>query len=353
MDAEVNNNTTSVEDSLEAEFNCLEYWENKLVLSLLSLPDDRLCYSRFLINQANLLKNILCNENYSSTMFAVNRTSSSSTEVSLTLELAQYIFDIAVYIVNNIQIHNFVGIQPILDTGIIHFLGYTFNDEDKVSLDIHSQAVEAGTRKFELDITKSVSDIGTEILNILEADIINDLLHVASTLMPVESFSNFPIYINKAANEIARNTRRGCGNVVLLSTDIFKKMMEECAPVMKCLLDTSNVVLSNTASSIKFEGILNRTINVYSTSQIPTQSVIVGYKGGGANKPMLIDNNETYQSEMNAGMFLCPYTLGKTIDGKLALMYGKAAQTSMIHSFTDDTYKIRNSGNFYVKLLIE
>lgn len=251
-----------------------------------------------------------------------------------------------------------------------------------ISLETVSQAVEAGSRKLQsgwtieamqdansqhgLDIeTEMTRAMSAEIVQEIDAEIINDLLALAGTVSAYDGsvpgapayyqptfagdrFANLAVQINWVANEIARKTRRGAGNYIVVSPMIVSLLQSAAKSVFAPAVDGSFKGPNNTM----LVGTLNNTIKVYSylwnqstpTSSVPAgtgnDTILVGYKGG---------NGET-----DAGYFYCPYvplvSTGVimnplTYQPNVSLMtrYGKAI-------FTDNATSLGNSADYYGKI---
>ena len=109
----------------------------------------------------------------------------------------------------------------------------------------------------------------------------------------VEKYKGLMFQIERASNKIAKDTRRGKGNLLIVSTDVASALS------MTGLLDYNSALSNNTNLNVDdtgntFAGTLFGRIKVYVDpySVTGTDFVIVGYKG-----------NTPY----DAGLFYCPY----------------------------------------------
>ena len=109
----------------------------------------------------------------------------------------------------------------------------------------------------------------------------------------VEKFKGMLFQIEREANAIAQQTRRGRGNFILCSSDVASAL------AMAGVLDYApalNTSLNVDESSTTFAGVLNGKYKVYidpyQANQSATQFFLVGYKG---------------TSAFDAGLFYCPY----------------------------------------------
>ena len=109
----------------------------------------------------------------------------------------------------------------------------------------------------------------------------------------VEKYKSLLFQIERAANKIAKDTRRGKGNLLIVSTDVASAL------AMTGLLDYNSALTNNTNLAVDdtgntFAGTLFGRIKVYVDPYSVANSdyVVVGYKGSNA---------------YDAGLFYCPY----------------------------------------------
>ncbi len=263
----------------------------------------------------------------------------------------------------------------------------------KMSLEVVSQAVEAKSRKLQagwtieamqdlqaqhgLDIESEMTQaLSAEIVQEIDAEIITDLLALAGTVNtfdgnPAGGFgggaagnyapayvgdrlANLGVIINYVTNEIARRTRRGAGNFIVVSPLVVSVLQSAAKSVFAPAIEGSFKGPNNTM----LVGTLNGTIKVYSylwntagtgvdlgaaaaSPQVGVDDVIlVGYKGG---------NGETdtgyfyapYIPLMSSGVVVNPLTFQPVVS--LMTRYGKT-------SFTDVTTSLGNSADYYGKV---
>lgn len=263
----------------------------------------------------------------------------------------------------------------------------------RMNLEVVSQAVEAGSRKLQagwtieamqdlqaqhgLDIESEMTQaLSAEIVQEIDAEIITDLLALAGTVQtfdgnPAGTFggggsgnyapayvgdrlANLGVIINYVANEIARRTRRGAGNFIVVSPLIVSVLQSAAKSVFAPAVEGSFKGPNNTM----LVGTLNGTIKVYSylwntagsgldlglpaaSPQVGADDVIlVGYKGG---------NGETdtgyfyapYIPLMSSGVVVNPLTFQPVVS--LMTRYGKT-------SFTDVNTSLGNSADYYGKI---
>jgi len=259
----------------------------------------------------------------------------------------------------------------------------------KMTMDVVNQAVEAGSRKLQagwtieamqdlnaqhgLDLESEMTQaLSAEIVQEIDQEIITDLLALAGT---VDSFdgagtgsygtagnytpayvgdrlANLGVIINRVANEIARKTRRGAGNYIVVSPLIVSILQSASKSVFAPAIEGSFKGPNNTM----LVGTLNGSIKVYSYlwNQVGAgvdlgpaspqgnaqDTILVGYKGG---------NGET-----DTGYFYCPYiplmssgvvVHPTTFQPVVSLMtrYGKAV-------FTHTQTSLGNSADYYGKI---
>ncbi len=250
----------------------------------------------------------------------------------------------------------------------------------KVSLEVVSQAVEAKSRKLQTSWTieamqdmnsqhgmsietEMTTGMSAEIVQEIDNEIISDLLALAGTVanwngsMPAapgyytptfagDRFAQLGIMINAIANEIARKTRRGQANFIVVSPMIVSILQSAAKSVWAPAVEGSFKGPNNTM----LVGTLNGSIKVYSylwNQAVGTDlggtgddEILIGYKGG--------------NGEQDAGYFYCPYiplmSTGvimnpTTMQPVMSLMtrYAKA-------QFTNTATSLGNSADYYGKL---
>lgn len=249
----------------------------------------------------------------------------------------------------------------------------------KMSLEIVSQVAEAKSRKLQtgwtieamqdmnsqhgLDIENEMTKaLAAEIVQEIDAEIINDLLALAGTIRAFDlastsgptyrptfigdRFANIGSVINAVANEIGRKTRRGVGNFIVVSPMVVSVLQTAAKSVFAPAVEGVFKGPNNT----HLAGTLNGSIKVYSylwnaaqpgtTGTEGMDTILVGYKGG--------------DGEVDAGYFYCPYipvmSTGVivnpvTFQPVMSMMtrYAKVA-------FTDPTLSLGNSKDYYGRI---
>jgi len=247
-----------------------------------------------------------------------------------------------------------------------------------VKLEVVSQAVEAGTRKLQAgwtieamqdlksqhgrDLESELSQvISAEIVQEIDSEILSDLVSLAGTVgtydystiglgpqyQPAylgDRFANLGIIINAVANEIARKTRRGPGNFIVVSPMVVSILQSAAKSVFAPAIAGSFKGPNNSM----LVGTLNGNIKVYSYmwNQVSglgaavNDIILVGYKGG--------------NSETDVGYFYCPYvplmSSGVVINPitfqpvvSMLTRYGKVA-------FSQTQTSLGNSADYYGKI---
>lgn len=247
-----------------------------------------------------------------------------------------------------------------------------------VKLEVVSQAVEAGTRKLQagwtveamqdlksqhgLDLESELSQVvSAEIVQEIDSEILSDLLALAGTVgtydyatiglgpqyQPAylgDRFANLGIIINAVANEIARKTRRGAANFIVVSPMVVSILQSAAKSVFAPAVAGSFKGPNNTM----LVGTLNGTIKVYSylwnqvsgVGSAVNDVILVGYKGG---------NGETdtgyfycpYIPLMSSGVVINPVTFQPVVS--MMTRYGKTA-------FTATQTSLGNSADYYGKI---
>lgn len=109
----------------------------------------------------------------------------------------------------------------------------------------------------------------------------------------VEKFKGLLFQVEREANVIAQETRRGKGNFIIASSDVASALAMSGALDYAPALSTN---LNVDEASTTFAGVLNGRYKVfvdpYSANSAATQLLLVGYKGSSA---------------FDAGIFYCPY----------------------------------------------
>lgn len=238
----------------------------------------------------------------------------------------------------------------------------------QLALEVLKQTVTAGSRKLQakwtieamqdlnashgLDLESEITAaLSAEIVGDIDREIIDDLQVLAGSAESYDmngTFTGTPNYvgdrhavlgvlINKVANDIARKTRRGAGNWVVVSPIVASVLQSASKSVFAPAVQGSFEGPNNT----KLVGTLNGSIKVYTYisygSSTTSEDLVLGYKGG---------NGET-----DAGYFYCPYiplmSSNVIVDPStwnpqisLSTRYGKC-------TFTNTATSLGNSADYY------
>lgn len=107
----------------------------------------------------------------------------------------------------------------------------------------------------------------------------------------VEKFKGLMFHLDREANQIAKDTRRGKGNLVICSSDVASALQMAGVLDYTPALNSNNLQIDDTGNT--FAGILNGKYKVYIDPYVTGGNYfVVGYKG-----PNFTD----------AGLFYCPY----------------------------------------------
>ena len=194
---------------------------------------------------------------------------------------------------------------------------------EKVTVTAHTRALRADYTMEVAQDLKAVHglDAETELSNILSAEILAEInrevirkiyneatigaQHNTTTTgifdldtdsngrWSVEKFKGLMFQIEREANEIAKKTRRGKGNMIITSSDVASALQMAGVLDYAPALDSNNMNPDDAGNT--FVGVLNGRYRVYIDPYAVTNSsnyFVVGYKG---------------TSSYDAGMFYCPY----------------------------------------------
>jgi hypothetical protein len=107
----------------------------------------------------------------------------------------------------------------------------------------------------------------------------------------VEKFKGLMFQLEREANQIAKQTRRGKGNIVICSSDVASALQMAGVLDYAPALNSNNLQVDDTGNT--FAGVLNGRLRVYiDPYALGGNYLTVGYKGSSA---------------FDAGLFYCPY----------------------------------------------
>ena len=192
---------------------------------------------------------------------------------------------------------------------------------EKVTVTAKSRALKA---EYTMELAQDLKaihglDAETELANILSAEILAeinrevvrtinvtavagaqentttagvfDLDTDSSGRWSVEKFKGLMFQLEREANQIAKQTRRGKGNIVICSSDVASALQMAGVLDYAPALNSNNLQVDDTGNT--FAGVLNGRLKVYiDPYAIGGNYLTVGYKGSSA---------------FDAGLFYCPY----------------------------------------------
>jgi len=106
----------------------------------------------------------------------------------------------------------------------------------------------------------------------------------------VEKFKGLMFQLEREANKIAKDTRRGKGNIVICSSDVASALQMAGVLDYTPALNSNNLQVDDTGNT--FAGVLNGRLRVYIDPYAGGNYFVIGYKGS---------------SPFDAGLFYCPY----------------------------------------------
>ncbi len=162
--------------------------------------------------------------------------------------------------------------------------------------------LDAETELANILSTEILAEINREVIRTINAQAkigcrtsnvqtqgIFDLSTDADGRWSVEKFKGLLVQLEREANQIAKETRRGKGNVVICSSDVATALvaagMLDYTPAL-----STNLQVDDTGQT--FAGVLNGRTRVYIDPYAVADYVTVGYKGS---------------NPYDAGVFYCPY----------------------------------------------
>ena len=191
---------------------------------------------------------------------------------------------------------------------------------DKVTVTANSRALKA---EYSLELAQDLKavhglDAESELSNILAAEILAEInrevirtvnnsavagsqgtvttngtfdLDVdASGRWSVEKFKGLMFHIEREANKVAKDTRRGKANIIICSSDVASALQMAGVLDYTPALNSNSLAIDDTGNT--FAGVLNGRYRVYIDPYATTNYMNIGYKGAGA---------------FDAGIFYCPY----------------------------------------------
>jgi hypothetical protein len=258
------------------------------------------------------------------------------------------------------------------------------NTFPEMAFSIEKLSVEAKTRALKAEYTMELAqdlkaihglDAETELANILSAEILAEInrevirtINITAKIgaqentttagvfdldtdsngrWSVEKFKGLMFQLEREANQIAKQTRRGKGNVVICSSDVASALQMAGVLDYAPALNSNNLQVDDTGNT--FAGVLNGRLRVYiDPYAIGGNYLTVGYKGSSA---------------FDAGLFYCPYVplqMVRAVDqGNFQPKIGFKTRYGMIANpfakgttaFTDSGLEI-NTNVYYRKIIV-
>ena len=204
-------------------------------------------------------------------------------------------------------------------SGNVAFAEMAFSIE-KVTVTAKSRALKA---EYTMELAQDLKaihglDAETELSNILSAEILAEInrevvrtINVTATRgatentttvgrfdldtdsngrWSVEKFKGLMFQVEREANQIAKATRRGKGNIIICSSDVASALQMAGVLDYAPALNSNNLNVDDTGNT--FAGVLNGRVRVYIDPYAGGNYMVVGYKGSSA---------------FDAGLFYCPY----------------------------------------------
>jgi hypothetical protein len=201
------------------------------------------------------------------------------------------------------------------------------NDFAEMSFQIDKVSVTAKSRALKAEYTTELAqdlkaihglDAETELANMLSAELLAEInrevvrtVYMSATVgaqegvaqagtfdldvdangrWSVEKFKGLMFHIEREANQIAKDTRRGKGNLIICSSDVASALQMAGVLDYTPALNSNNLAVDDTGNT--FAGVLNGRFRVYIDPYAGKNYLVVGYKGANA---------------FDAGLFYCPY----------------------------------------------
>jgi len=279
----------------------------------------------------------------------------------------------------NSSTYNYAGGMP---TAQAEVLGSTGNaDFAQMAFSIEKVSVTAKSRALRADYSIELAqdlkaihglDAETELSTILTAEILAEINRevirsIVLTAVPgaagtttagtfdldvdangrwmVEKFKGLLMQLELEANAIAKQTRRGRGNLMICSSDVASALTMAGILDYTPALEGNNLQVDDTGNT--FAGVIGGRIRVYIDPYAGGNYMVLGYKGA---------------SSFDAGLFYCPYVplqmvraVGQdTFQPRIGFKtrYGMVANPYSPGATTSDGSLVMNTNKFYRRTLI-
>ena len=269
-----------------------------------------------------------------------------------------------------------------MPTNYAELLGYNSTTFPEMGLTIEKTIVQAKERalkaEYSIEIAQDLRaihglDIESELTNLLSAELLAEInREIIRTIVVtasvgaqtgtttkgffdldvdsdgrwlVEKFKGMMFRFDLEANAIAKNTRRGKGNVILCSSNVAAALNAAGVLQFTPRLEQNDLQIDDTGNT--FAGVLNGRFKVYIDPYCTGDYAVMGFKGANA---------------FDAGLFYCPYVplqLLKAVDPasmqpKLGFKtrYGVVANPFAGGTAIQQGALLQDSNLFYNRLLI-
>jgi Major capsid protein Gp23 len=262
-------------------------------------------------------------------------------------------------------------------------LGYNNSIIPEMAISIEKTTVTAGERalkaEYSIELAQDLKaihglDVESELTNLLSAELLAEInreiirtIIVTATVGAqsgtttqgifnldvdsdgrwlVEKFKGLMFRLDLEANAIAKNTRRGKGNVILCSSNVAAALNAAGVLQFTPRLDSNDLQVDDTGNT--FAGVLNGRYKVYIDPYSTGDYAVMGFKGANA---------------FDAGIFYCPYVplqLLKAVDPTslqpkigFKTRYGVVANPFAGGSNVQKGALIQDANVFYNRVLIQ
>lgn len=271
-----------------------QLWKKKLAELLVDVPEDKL----------KIYEAVLNNQHAYNQQYLTERDGGPDTE------------NIAKLVLDSLTTMDLIGVQPMAGPAGLLFQLKVKQPEDggdtnirRVSLEVTSQDIEARSYKLQAGYTiEAAQDLnnmhGLDIKNELEHAIareiaseialehIKDLVTLSEKQEIIVGSAGAIVHLIAKGNDIARETRRGTGNRLVLSPALFARLDLKNNP--EFVAEESKAEEMRGPVSLLYVGTLRQIIKVYVGGGIDDNTALIGYKGA---------------SEIDAGLFYAPHVM--------------------------------------------
>jgi len=271
-------------------------WDKKLKGLLSNVPESKhALYTTVLKNQRNYLEELAKWPNAEQ------------------LETGFDFVEIAKLVLDQLTIMDIINVQPMTaPVGQVYMLQCVDQENEdgskRLSLEVVKGVVEAQSRKFAAKISLEASadlnilhglDLKSEMQQAIAAELSHEIItehlnNLRALAKPGRSKGNTPeaiiLNIQRTANDIAMDTRRGVGNFVVMSPVTWSRIVDYVKDIAS-FISTEDI---GKMSGLLHVGTMNSTIKIYVDLFGDDETILVGYKGS---------------SEIDGGYIWSPYIM--------------------------------------------